>query len=36
MGWLALADAGHEEGNVSLDICKEVLHLGYELTVGCD
>ena len=26
-------DSGHEECNISLDICGEILHLGYELGV---
>ena len=28
-----MADAGHEEGHVSLDIYGEVLHLGYKWSV---
>ena len=35
-GGLALADVGHEEGNVSLDVCGEFLHVGDKLGVGCD
>ena len=31
-----LADTGHEECKVPLDICREGLHLGYKLGVGCD
>ena len=35
-GGLTLADAGHEECNISLDIGRECWHLGYKLGVGCD
>ena len=26
-----MADSGHEECNILLNICGEILHLGYEL-----
>ena len=33
---LAVADAVHEEGDVSLDVCREVLHGREELRSGGD
>ena len=35
-GSLTMADTGHEECNVPLNICREGLHLGYKLRVVCD
>ena len=35
-GGLVLADAGHEEGNISFDVCVEFLHVGDKLGLCCD
>ena len=36
MGGLSVADAAHEEGDVSLDVCGEILHGREELGSGGD